>query len=43
VADLPALRDVDIAADAHAVAALCPDGSRFAVAVPRLVPSGTPA
>ena len=32
VASGPSLRDVDTAADAHAVAALCP-GSRFAVAV----------
>jgi rSAM/selenodomain-associated transferase 1 len=39
VTHLPVLRDVDTAADAHAVAALCPDGSRFARAV-RLVPSG---
>jgi uncharacterized protein len=37
VAPLPVLRDVDTAADAHAVAALCPPGSRFATAVPRLV------
>ena len=43
VADLPMLRDVDTAADAHAVAACCPAGSRFAQAVPRLVPSGMPA
>jgi glycosyltransferase A (GT-A) superfamily protein (DUF2064 family) len=32
------LRDVDLAADAHAVAALCP-GSRFAAAVARHLPS----
>jgi len=43
VADLPTLRDVDTAADAHAVATCCPAGSRFAQAVPRLVPSGRPA
>ncbi|SCF18617.1 hypothetical protein GA0070558_14112 [Micromonospora haikouensis] len=36
---LPRLRDVDTAADAHAVAALCPPGSRFAVAVDADVPS----
>ena len=40
VAHLPVLRDVDTAADAHAVAALCPAGSRFARAVPEMVPSG---
>lgn len=34
VADLPALRDVDLAADARAVAALAP-GTRFAAAVRR--------
>ena len=34
VAALPVLRDVDTTADARAVAALCPPGSRFAVAVP---------
>jgi glycosyltransferase A (GT-A) superfamily protein (DUF2064 family) len=39
VAPLPVLRDVDSAADAHAVAALCPDDSRFAGAVPELVPA----
>lgn len=33
VAALPSLRDVDTAADARAVAALCPPGSRFAHAV----------
>jgi rSAM/selenodomain-associated transferase 1 len=38
VAALPVLRDVDTAADAHAVAALCPPGSRFAAAVSRDVP-----
>jgi hypothetical protein len=42
VAHLPVLRDVDTAADAQAVAGLCPAGSRFARAVPRLVPSGMP-
>ncbi|MEU8187655.1 TIGR04282 family arsenosugar biosynthesis glycosyltransferase [Micromonospora carbonacea] len=36
---LPRLRDVDTAADAHAVAARCPAGSRFAVAVAADVPS----
>ena len=35
VALLPTLRDVDTAADAHAVAALCP-GGRFAAAVREL-------
>jgi rSAM/selenodomain-associated transferase 1 len=40
VATLPVLRDVDTAADAHAVAALCPPGSRFATAVSRDVPRG---
>ena len=39
VAALPVLSDVDTAADAYAVAALCPSGSRFAVAVPELVPA----
>jgi len=34
VAALPVLTDVDTAADAYAVAALCPAGSRFAAAVP---------
>jgi glycosyltransferase A (GT-A) superfamily protein (DUF2064 family) len=43
VAALPRLRDVDTAADAHAVAALCPIDSRFASAVPQLVPAGVPA
>lgn len=38
VARGPELRDVDLAADAHAVAALCP-GSRFAAAVARHLPS----
>ncbi|WP_416971737.1 TIGR04282 family arsenosugar biosynthesis glycosyltransferase [Streptomyces sp. 4F14] len=33
VRDLPVLRDVDTAADATEVAALCPPGSRFAAAV----------
>ena len=37
VGQLPVLRDVDTAEDAHAVAALCP-GSRFARAVHALVP-----
>jgi len=36
---LPRLRDVDTAADARAVAALCPPGSRFARAVAAEVPS----
>lgn len=36
---LPALRDVDTAADAYAVAALCPAGSRFARAVAAETPS----
>ncbi len=36
---LPVLRDVDTAADATAVARLCPPGSRFAAAVPALVPA----
>ncbi len=38
VATLPMLSDVDTAADARAVAALCPPGSRFAGAVANLVP-----
>ncbi|WP_431961720.1 TIGR04282 family arsenosugar biosynthesis glycosyltransferase [Actinacidiphila sp. bgisy160] len=33
VSDLPVLRDVDTAADAAAVAACCPPGSRFATTV----------
>jgi uncharacterized protein len=37
VALLPELRDVDTATDAYAVAAECPAGSRFAMAVPHLV------
>jgi hypothetical protein len=37
VEELPVLRDVDTAADAHAVAALCP-GGRFAAAVATMVP-----
>jgi uncharacterized protein len=37
VVALPVLRDVDTAADAIAVAALCPPGSRFAAAVSREV------
>jgi len=36
---LPSLSDVDIMADAYAVAALCPAGSRFAAAVGELVPA----
>ncbi len=43
VAALPVLRDVDSARDAHAVAALCPAGTRFALAVSRFVPAGVPA
>jgi glycosyltransferase A (GT-A) superfamily protein (DUF2064 family) len=39
VVALPVLTDVDTAADAHTVAALCSAGSRFAVAVPELVPA----
>ena len=35
---LPTLRDVDTDADARAVAALCPAGSRFTLAVSALVP-----
>jgi rSAM/selenodomain-associated transferase 1 len=42
VAALPVLRDVDTATDAHAVAALCPPGSRFAAAVSREVPAVRP-
>lgn len=42
VAPLAILRDVDTAADAHAVAALCRDGSRFALAVPAMVPTEVP-
>jgi uncharacterized protein len=38
VAALPVLRDVDTAADAHAVAALCRAGSRFPAVVRRDVP-----
>jgi rSAM/selenodomain-associated transferase 1 len=38
VAALPILRDVDTAADAHAVAALCPAAGRFARTVFREVP-----
>ncbi|GAB1639905.1 DUF2064 domain-containing protein [Krasilnikovia sp. MM14-A1259] len=40
---LPRLRDVDTAPDAHAVAALCPPGSRFAAAVAADVPVRTGA
>lgn len=36
VATLPTLRDVDTAADAAAVAASCPPGSRFAAAMAAL-------
>jgi glycosyltransferase A (GT-A) superfamily protein (DUF2064 family) len=43
VVPLPVLRDVDTAADAHAVAALCPPDSAFALAVGRSVPDGVPA
>lgn len=39
VSMLPRLRDVDTAADAHAVAALCDPVSRFAVAVAAHVPA----
>lgn len=42
VASLPILRDVDTAADARAVAALCPPLSRFARAV-ALLDAGVPA
>jgi uncharacterized protein len=38
---LPELRDVDTAADAYAVAAECPRGSRFATVVRELVPRET--
>jgi glycosyltransferase A (GT-A) superfamily protein (DUF2064 family) len=38
VALLPEVRDVDTAADAYAVAAECPAGSRFAATVPANVP-----
>ncbi|RZU53643.1 hypothetical protein EV385_5574 [Krasilnikovia cinnamomea] len=38
---LPRLRDVDTAADARAVAALCPPGSRFAAAVAAEMPALT--
>ncbi|MET8148644.1 DUF2064 domain-containing protein [Actinoplanes sp. NPDC049668] len=37
VARLPTLRDVDTAADARGVAALCPAGSRFALTVTALM------
>ncbi|GID28756.1 TIGR04282 family arsenosugar biosynthesis glycosyltransferase [Paractinoplanes brasiliensis] len=36
------LRDVDTAADAHHVAALCPPGSRFAEAVAHHIPAAAP-
>ncbi|MEV4714035.1 TIGR04282 family arsenosugar biosynthesis glycosyltransferase [Micromonospora sp. NPDC049374] len=39
---LPCLSDVDTAADAHAVATLCPPGSRFARAVAAEVPHPAP-
>ncbi|WP_030434544.1 TIGR04282 family arsenosugar biosynthesis glycosyltransferase [Actinoplanes subtropicus] len=39
VTELPVLRDVDTAPDAHAVAALCPPGRRF----PRVVAAEVPA
>ncbi|GID90643.1 DUF2064 domain-containing protein [Amorphoplanes digitatis] len=43
VAELPTLRDVDTAADAHAVTALCGAGSRFALTVTALMsPIATP-
>jgi glycosyltransferase A (GT-A) superfamily protein (DUF2064 family) len=41
IAELPVLRDVDNAGDAHAVAAECPDGD-FARTVTRLIPGGNP-
>ncbi|MET9877010.1 DUF2064 domain-containing protein [Actinacidiphila glaucinigra] len=40
VCDLPVLRDVDTAADATAVAACCPPGSRFATALNSLAGVG---
>ncbi|MFH8681083.1 DUF2064 domain-containing protein [Streptomyces lydicus] len=40
VSDLPVLRDVDTAADAVAVAACCPPGSRFAATLNSLVEEG---
>ncbi|MFJ6564550.1 DUF2064 domain-containing protein [Streptomyces sp. NPDC091412] len=40
VSDLPKLRDVDTAADAAAVAACCPPGSRFAATVNSLAEAG---
>ncbi|MDY7089616.1 MAG: DUF2064 domain-containing protein [Actinomycetota bacterium] len=39
---LAGLRDVDTAADAHHVAALCPPGSRFAEAVAHHIPAAAP-
>ena len=42
VAALPRLRDVDTAADAHAVAPRCPPGSRFARVVAAEVPEPVP-
>ena len=38
VAELPRLRDVDTAPDAHAVAAICPPGRRFPAVVAAEVP-----
>jgi glycosyltransferase A (GT-A) superfamily protein (DUF2064 family) len=43
VATLPVLRDVDTAADARAVAELCPGDNRFPLVVSRAVPSGVAA
>ncbi|MFE7235745.1 DUF2064 domain-containing protein [Streptomyces sp. NPDC057596] len=40
VSDLPKLRDVDTVADAAAVAACCPPGSRFAATVNSLAEAG---
>ncbi|MFD8078441.1 DUF2064 domain-containing protein [Streptomyces sp. NPDC059718] len=40
VGDLPVLRDVDTAADAAAVAACCPPGSRFATTLNSLAETG---
>lgn len=42
VAALPRLRDVDTATDAHAVAAVCPSGGRFARVVAVEVPKPVP-
>jgi uncharacterized protein len=41
VALLPELRDVDTIADAHAIAALCAPGPRFAAAAARLLEPAT--